>query len=81
LLGNRRLRIAPELAEAKVMERELRMFSVKITPALNETFESFRERDHDDLVLAVALAVWGGETIRHPACPDPPSETTFATIG
>ena len=27
----------------------------------NETFESWRERDHDDLVLAVALAAWLGE--------------------
>jgi hypothetical protein len=24
----------------------------------NETFESWRERDHDDLVFAVALACW-----------------------
>jgi hypothetical protein len=26
-----------------------------------ETVESWRERDHDDLVLATALAAWVGE--------------------
>jgi hypothetical protein len=33
-------------------------FQVKITAAGNETFESWRERDHDDMVLAVVLACW-----------------------
>ena len=32
----------------------------------NETFESWRERDHDDLVLAVALAIWFGDKGRRP---------------
>jgi hypothetical protein len=36
---------------------------VKITEELNETFESWRERDHDDLVLAVALAAWAAEAL------------------
>jgi hypothetical protein len=44
-----------------VIEAELRAFRVKLTPAGNDTFESARERDHDDLVLAMALAVWAGE--------------------
>jgi hypothetical protein len=33
----------------------------KISDSGNEQFESWRERDHDDLVLAVALAVWAAE--------------------
>ena len=33
---------------------------VKVTLAGNETFEAWRERDHDDLVLAVALALYVG---------------------
>jgi hypothetical protein len=32
-----------------------------MTAAGNETFESWRERDHDDLVLSVALACWHGQ--------------------
>ena len=34
---------------------------MKITAAANETFEARHEGRHDDLVLAVALAVWAGE--------------------
>jgi hypothetical protein len=30
---------------------------MKVTADRNETFESWRERDHDDLVLALALAL------------------------
>jgi len=56
LLGHRRLLIADSLPEARVLKDELGQFSVKITQALNETYESWREREHDDLVLAVALA-------------------------
>jgi len=41
------------------LARELETFQVKLTEAGNETFESWRERDHDDLVLAVALVCWG----------------------
>jgi hypothetical protein len=61
LLESRRLQIAPGLRLAPVLSQELRTFKVKVTAAGNETFESWRERDHDDLVLAVALAVWFGQ--------------------
>ena len=49
------LRLAP------VLSRELTTFKVRVTPAGNEVFGAWRERDHDDLVLAVALCVWYGE--------------------
>jgi hypothetical protein len=35
--------------------------AVKITPATNEVFGAWREGQHDDLVLAVAIAVWQAE--------------------
>jgi hypothetical protein len=63
LLGNRRLHIAEGLQEAKTLKDELGKFTVKITEALNETYEAWREQDHDDLVLAVALAAWAAETL------------------
>lgn len=63
LLQTRRLKIAP-LPERDVLARELGAFRVKVTTAGNETFEAWRERDHDDLVLAVALAAWLGERPR-----------------
>jgi hypothetical protein len=61
LLQDHRLQIAPALAHAETLEMELQNFRVKITAAANETFEAWRERDHDDLVLALALAVWHAE--------------------
>ena len=59
LLGTRRLHVAADQPDARQLARELETFQVKLTQAGNETFESWRERDHDDLVLAVALACWG----------------------
>jgi hypothetical protein len=61
LLQLGRLKIAKELPEAQALVRELENFKVKITIAANETFGGWREGDHDDLVLAVALACWLGE--------------------
>jgi hypothetical protein len=65
LLQYRRLKIA-NLPERELLAKELLAFRVKITTAANETFEAWRERDHDDMVLAVALAAWLGE--RSPPC-------------
>jgi hypothetical protein len=65
LLGNRRLHLADQ-EYASVLLRELETFQMKATDALNVTYESLRERDHDDLVLAVALACWGAETLCNP---------------
>jgi len=61
LLQSRRLQVAAKLPMAAVLVKELESFQVKITAAAHETFESWRERDHDDLVLSVALAAWVAE--------------------
>jgi hypothetical protein len=61
LLSRGRLGIVGRLKLAKTLTAELKKFSAKITPAGNETYSSWRERDHDDLVLAVALACWASE--------------------
>jgi hypothetical protein len=61
LLQSGRLKIAKELPEAQALVSELENFKVKITVAAHETFGGWREGDHDDLVLAVALACWLGE--------------------
>jgi hypothetical protein len=57
VLRSRRLRVAA-LPERAALVRELSAFRVTITAAARETFGAGRERDHDDLVLAVALALW-----------------------
>jgi hypothetical protein len=64
LLQQRRLKIA-QLPERELLLKELQAFRVKVTVNANETFESWRERDHDDLVLAVALAAWLAERLGH----------------
>ena len=60
LLQSARLRIAPALAEADTLVRELADYRVKISASGHDTY-SAREGQHDDLVLAVALAVWTAE--------------------
>jgi hypothetical protein len=76
LLQSRRLKIAP-LPERGVLAKEFLAFRVKVTASAHETFEAWRERDHDDLVLAVALAAWLGELEGGPLllpAPDPEPE-------
>lgn len=57
-----RLRIAEELPLADALLREFRGFRVKITLSGHAKFGndvgSWREADHDDMVLAVSLGVW-----------------------
>jgi hypothetical protein len=61
LLQSRRLQVAKNLTDAYVLIQELEAFRVKITTSAHEIFEAWRERDKDDLVLAVAMAAWVGE--------------------
>jgi hypothetical protein len=57
-----RIKAAKALREFETLKKELANFKVKINVAsATESFEAWRERDHDDLVLAVALALWWGE--------------------
>jgi len=63
LLQTRRLKIAQSLPEAEVLSAELLAFKAKV-PTLADPYESWRERDHDDLVLGLAVALWYAE--RHP---------------
>jgi hypothetical protein len=58
LLQSRTLKIAPMLPEAGVLVKELENFQMKITDAMNDTYGAWREGEHDDLVLATALACW-----------------------
>ena len=70
LLQSRRLKIARDLPDADILVREMENFKVKITAAANEVFGAWREGQHDDLVLAVALACWWAES--HPPWPPNP---------
>jgi hypothetical protein len=61
VLQSRRMQIARRLPEAATLVRELQAFQIRITAAANETFGTWRQGEHDDLVLAVALACWWAE--------------------
>lgn len=61
LLQTQRLRFAANLPLSDLLRQELLNFKVRTTVAGNEVFESVREREHDDIVLALMLALWVGE--------------------
>lgn len=68
LLQSGRLKIARDLPEAETLQRELLAFQVKISVSTaHDSYGSWREGAHDDLVLATALACWYGEA--HPVLP------------
>jgi hypothetical protein len=59
LLQNRRLKVAKELPEAETLKKELLNFRMKIDPnTAHDSYSHWREGDHDDLVLATAMACW-----------------------
>ena len=52
------LKFAEGLPELPVLIEELKNFKAKISLSGHDTYEAWRENDHDDLVLALALAAW-----------------------
>ena len=61
LLQSKRLRFAAEMPGVQTLMDELTGFKLKVTTAGNETFEPWREGEHDDLVFALCLACWAFE--------------------
>lgn len=59
LLQNGRLKVAAGLPEAATLREELLKFRVKINPqTAHDSYEHWREGDHDDLVLSVSMGAW-----------------------
>ncbi len=53
------LKIAEELTLAETLRKELLNFRIKVNiSTAHDSYEAWREGDHDDLVLATALACW-----------------------
>jgi hypothetical protein len=59
VLSTRRLHVVPDLALAKELDAELRAFSYDLSRTGRPLYEG--RGAHDDLVLALALAVWAAE--------------------
>lgn len=64
LLQTDRLAVAAALPEAATLTQEMLAFKVTISKTGHDSYgNDWRENDHDDMVLAVALATWAGESI------------------
>ncbi len=60
-LQTKRLEIAPDLAEAATLLRELRDFKATISAGGHDSYgvgDDWRQGQNDDLVLALAMALW-----------------------
>lgn len=67
LFQSGRLKISKKLPLASVLQSELLTFKVKIDPVTaHDSYSAWREQDHDDLVLSVAMAAWWGERHTEP---------------
>ncbi len=63
LLEDGRLKAARGAADLDKLKQEMQTLKIKVTPAANETYEAWREGDHDDLVFALSMPCWYGEHI------------------
>jgi hypothetical protein len=76
VLETSRLRIAASLPLAKILHDELRNFKRNIDPVTaHDSYAAGRDGEHDDLVLAVAMALWEAE--KHTSRHDPKVEAVF----
>jgi hypothetical protein len=58
----KRLKIARSMSLVDELVKELENFKVKVNlQTAHDSYEAWRESDHDDLVLALALACWWAE--------------------
>ena len=53
-----RIKIPQEIKLIEELVAELQNFRVKIKDSGHDTYEAWRESDHDDLVLSLAMASW-----------------------
>lgn len=60
-LQQQRFAAAQQLQLAPVLTKELASFRLKFSQAGHDSYEAWRESDHDDCVLSVATAVWVAE--------------------
>jgi hypothetical protein len=63
LLQTQRLKVKSDLPETSTLVKELQNFQVTLTERANDTYAG-RTGEHDDLVLATALACWAATSER-----------------
>lgn len=61
------LKVAQDLKFGPVLAEELQSFKVKIDPrTAHDSYGSWREGSHDDLILSVAIALWTAQNRSYP---------------
>lgn len=66
LLQSGRLKAARTIPLIEVLVREMENFKVKINVASgHDSYEAWREGDHDDMVLSAAVALWYADRVHH----------------
>jgi len=67
------LKFAATLPSLAILKAELSAFTYKLSNAGHDSYAAWREGEHDDMVLAVALAVWyAQQPVYHPRPRTPP---------
>jgi len=61
LIQNERLKIAAAIPDAAALIEEMLAYRITISENGHDSYGPWRERDHDDLLLALALAAWTAE--------------------
>lgn len=62
VMQSRRIQVAESLPDSKVLLQEMQNFQYKINKNAQDLYGAWREGTHDDLLFAVGLCVWYGET-------------------
>lgn len=80
LLQTGRLKFAEGLPEVQTLVNELLAFEVKVSEAGHDSYGSWREGAHDDLVLGLSLCAWYAEAAPQPwfgAIESPPGRPSW----
>lgn len=56
-----RIKASRQIPFAEELRHELESFRVTLSQKGKDSYEAWREQDHDDLILALGLAAWWGE--------------------
>lgn len=62
VLESHRVKFA-DIPEREIMRAELESFRMQVTTANNDTYESWRDGVHDDMVLSFLMPIWYAETM------------------
>lgn len=61
VVQSKRMKIASDIKYRAQLVHEMQSFTMKTTTSGSDTYEALMEKDHDDLVMAVSMAIWYAE--------------------